>query len=119
MAGIIKNKDQKPIIVNGVVNHGHLFIGLKPTMAISNLIRDVKNNTSNFINEHNWVRGRFSWQEGYGAFSYAHSQIDTVYHYILNQEKRHRRRTFREECLEFLKKFNVPYKEQFLFKWLE
>ena len=91
MAGIIKNKNQKPIIVNGVADHVHAFIGLKPSMALSDLIRDVKNNTSNFINENNWVRGRFSWQEGYGAFSYGHSQMDTVYNYILNQEEHHRK----------------------------
>ena len=71
MASIIKNKDQKPIIVNGVADHVHLFFGLKPSMSVSDLVRDVKNNTSNFINEQNWVRGRYSWQGGYGAFSYA------------------------------------------------
>jgi len=119
MAGIIKNKKQKPIIVNGVADHVHAFIGLKPSMALSDLIRDVKNNTSNFINENNWVRGRFSWQEGYGAFSYGHSQMDTVYNYILNQEEHHRKRTFREEYLEFLEKFEVPYEERFLFEWLD
>jgi len=119
MAGIIKNKGQKPIIVNGVADHVHLFFGLKPSMAVSDLIRDVKNNTSNFINEQKWVRGRFAWQEGYGAFSYAHSQIDNVYNYILNQEKHHRKRTFREEYLEFLKKFQIQYEDRFLFEWLD
>ena len=68
MAGIIKNKGQKPIIVNGVSDHVHAFIGQKPSMALSDLVRDVKNNSSNFINDHQWVKGRFSWQEGYGAF---------------------------------------------------
>jgi REP element-mobilizing transposase RayT len=82
MAGIIKNKGQKPIIVNGVEDHVHVFIGLKPAMAISDLARDVKNNSSNFINDHAWIGGRFNWQEGYGAFSYGHSQIEAVYHYI-------------------------------------
>ncbi len=86
---------------------------------ISDLIRDVKNNTSNFINEQNWVKGKFSWQEGYGAFSYGHSQIESVYQYISNQEKHHRKKTFREEYLEFLEKFEVPYEERFLFEWLE
>ncbi|MDZ4205501.1 MAG: IS200/IS605 family transposase, partial [Bacteroidales bacterium] len=100
MAGIIKGKSQKPIIVNGVANHVHLFVGLKPSMAVSDLVRDVKNNTSNFINAQKFVRGRFSWQEGHGSFSYAHSQIDQVYQYILNQEEHHRMKTFREEYLE-------------------
>ncbi|MCH9008022.1 IS200/IS605 family transposase [candidate division KSB1 bacterium] len=119
MAGIIKNKGQKPIIVNGVADHAHLFVGLKPSMAVSDLIRDVKNNTSNFINEQKWISGRFAWQEGYGAFSYAHSQVETVYNYILNQEEHHRKRTFREEYLEFLEKFQVPYEDRFLFEWLD
>lgn len=119
MAGIIKNKGQKPIIVNGVADHAHLFVGLKPSMAVSDLIRDVKNSTSNFINEQKWISGRFAWQEGYGAFSYAHSQVETVYNYILNQEEHHRKRTFREEYLEFLEKFQVPYEDRFLFEWLD
>ena len=83
MAGIIKGKNQKPIIVNGVANHVHLFIGLKPSVALSDLVRDIKNNTSNFINTQKFVPGKFSWQEGFGSFSYAHSQIEQVYQYIL------------------------------------
>ena len=79
MAGIIKAKNQKPISVNGVSDHVHLFIGLKPSMALSDLVRDIKNNTSNFINERKTLRGKFSWQEGYGSFSYTQSQIDNVY----------------------------------------
>lgn len=97
ISGIIKAKDQKPIIVNGVADHVHVFVGLKPSMCISDLVRDIKNNSSKFINEQGWINGKFSWQEGYGAFSYAHSQIDNVYHYILNQEEHHRKKTFKEE----------------------
>jgi REP element-mobilizing transposase RayT len=119
MSGIIKGKNQKPIIINGVTNHVHLFIGLKPSMAVSDLVRDVKNNSSNFINEKKLVRGKFSWQEGYGSFSYAHSQIDHVYKYIQNQESHHQKKTFREEYLEFLNKFEVDYEERFLFEWFE
>ena len=119
MAGIIKGKNQKPIIVNGVANHVHLFIGLKPSMALSDLVRDIKNNTSNFINTQKFVHGKFSWQEGFGSFSYAHSQIEQVYHYILNQEEHHRKKTFKEEYLDFLKKFEIEYDEKYLFKWNE
>jgi REP element-mobilizing transposase RayT len=119
IAGIITNKEQKSIIVNGMSDHIHVFVGLKPSMAISDLIRDIKNNSSNFINDRKFVRGRFSWQEGYGAFSYAHSQVETVFNYILNQEEHHRRKTFKEEYLEFLKKFNVEFNEKYLFDWLE
>lgn len=119
MSGIIKGKNQKPIIVNGVSDHVHLFIGLKPSMAISDLVRDVKNNSSNFINEQKLIRGKFSWQEGYGSFSYAHSQIDQVYQYILSQEAHHQKKTFKEEYLEFLKKFEIEYDAKYLFEWYE
>lgn len=118
MAGIIKNKGQKPIIINGVDNHVHVFIGLKPSMALSDLVRDIKNNSSNFINENKWVPEKFSWQEGYGAFSYSHSQIDRVYKYIQNQEEHHKKLSFREEYLEFIAKHEIPFKEQFLFDWI-
>lgn len=86
IAGIIKGKDQKSIIVNGMPDHIHAFIGLRPAMAISDLVRDIKNNSSNFINDRKLVNGKFAWQDGYGAFSYSHSHIDNVYQYILNQE---------------------------------
>jgi REP element-mobilizing transposase RayT len=94
-------------------------VGLKPSMSISDLVRDIKNNSTNFINDQKFLRNKFSWQEGYGAFSYSHSQIDDVYQYILNQESHHKKRTFREEYLEFLKKFDVEYDERYLFDWLE
>jgi putative transposase len=119
MAGIIKGNNQKPIIINGVSNHVHLFIGLKPSKAISDLVRDVKNNTSNFINDQKFVRGKYSWQEGFGSFSYAHSQIGQVYQYILDQEKHHLQKTFKEEYLEFLQKFEIKYDEKYLFDWNE
>lgn len=118
MAGIIENKGHKAIIVNGVEDHVHLFIGLKPSMSISDLIRDVKNNTSNFINEKKFVKGRFSWQEGYGAFSYSHSHIESVYQYILNQEEHHKAKTFKDEYTDFLKKFNIEHDEKYLFDWI-
>lgn len=115
VSGIIKAKDQKPIIVNGVEDHIHVFVGLRPSISISDLVRDIKNNSSNFINEHRWVDGRFSWQEGYGAFSYGHSQIQQVYDYILNQEEHHKRRDFKEEYRELMKKFDIPFEEKYLF----
>ncbi len=119
MAGIIKEKNQKPIIVNGVTDHVHLFIGLKPVMSLSDLIRDVKNNTTNFINDKKFLNTKFSWQEGYGAFSYSHSQLDTVYQYILNQEEHHKKKTFKAEYLELLEKFEIEYDEKYLFDWIE
>lgn len=118
MAGIIKHKNQKPIIVNGVADHVHVFVGLRPVMGISDLARDIKNNSSNFINEQKFLKGKFSWQEGYGAFSYAHSQIENVFQYILNQEEHHRNKSFKEEYIDFLQKFEISYNEQHLFEWI-
>lgn len=118
-AGIIKGKNQKPIIVNGVTDHVHVFVGLKPSMSISDLIRDIKNNSSRFINEQKFLRGKFAWQEGYGAFSYAHSQIENVYQYISNQVEHHKKKTFKDEYLDFLHKFEIEYNEKYLFEWID
>ena len=117
ISGIISNKGQKSIIVNGMPDHIHAFIGLKPAMCISDLVRDIKNNSSKFINDRRLVRGKFSWQQGYGVFSYSHSQIEQVYNYILNQEKHHRIKTFKEEYIDLLKKFQIDYNELYLFDW--
>ena len=117
ISGIISNKGQKSIIVNGMPDHIHAFIGLKPAMCISDLVSDIKNNSSKFINDRRLVRGKFSWQQGYGVFSYSHSQIEQVYNYILNQEKHHRIKTFKEEYIDLLKKFQIDYNELYLFDW--
>jgi len=119
ISGIIKGKNQKPIIVNGVSDHVHLFIGLKPSMCLSDLVRDIKNNATNFIKNSNFIKGEFAWQEGFGAFSYSQSHIDNVYQYILNQEEHHRKSTFREEYLEFLERFEIEYDEKYLFEWID
>jgi REP element-mobilizing transposase RayT len=119
ISGIIKGKGQKPIVVNGVADHIHVFVGLRPVMAISDLVRDIKNNSSNFVNEHKFVKGKFAWQEGYGAFSYSHSDIGKVYNYILNQEKHHEKKTFKDEYLDFLNKFEIAYDEKYLFEWYD
>ncbi len=119
IAGIIKRKNQKAIIVNGGSDHVRVFVGLRPAMRISDLVRDIKNNSSNFINEQKFIKGKFSWQEGYGAFSYAHSQIDNVHRYITNQEEHHKKKTFKEEYLDFLQKFKIEYNEKYLFEWTD
>ena len=119
ITGIVKGKEQKLIIVNGMPDHLHVFVGLTSGMAIADLVRDIKNNASNFVNNHRWVRGHFQWQEGYGAFSYGHSQIDSVYRYIANQQQHHRKRTFREEYIQLLKKFEIEFDERYLFTWIE
>jgi putative transposase len=117
IAGIIRTKEQKPIIIGGMADHIHAFIGLRPAMAISDLVRDVKNNSSKFINERKLVSSRFSWQEGYGCFSYSHSDVGFVYNYILNQEKHHQGRTFKQEYFDLLKEFEIMYDEKYLFEW--
>jgi len=119
ISGIIKGKNQKSIIVNGVADHVHVFVGLKPSLAISDLARDIKNNSTNFINNKKLVKGKFSWQKGFGAFSYSHSHIEKVYNYILNQEKHHKQKTFKEEYLDLLKNYDIKYNEKYLFKWIE
>jgi len=119
MTGIVRNNGQKLISINGMSDHVHILIGLKPAMALADLVRDIKADSSNFINEKKWVRGRFSWQEGYGAFSYGHSQLDTIIRYIQNQEQHHRRRSFKDEYLTWLKKFEIPFEEKYVFQFIE
>jgi len=119
ISGIITSKGQKSIIVNGVGDHIHCFIGLKPSMCLSDLIRDVKNNSSKFINENHLVKGKFQWQEGFGAFSYATSQVKNVYNYILNQEEHHKKSTFKKEYIDLLETFEVEYEDDYLFSFVE
>ena len=116
ITGIVRNQGQKLIAINGVTDHVHLLIGLKPDIALSDLVRDIKSNSSMFINEHRWVRGRFNWQEGFGAFSYGKSQVDAVFNYIENQEAHHAVVSFREEYLGFLQKFEIEHNEKYIFK---
>lgn len=119
ITGIIKNNDQKLNTINGMPDHIHVFIGFKPTIAIANLVRDIKANSSKFINEEHFLRGKFAWQDGYGCFTYAHSQLDVVAKYVMNQKEHHKTKTFREEYLSFLEKFAIPYDEKYLFDFYE
>jgi len=118
IAGIIRNKKQKLYAINSMPDHMHIFISMRPNTPVSDLVRDIKNNSSKFINTKKWVRGKFNWQEGYGAFSYGHSQIDAVVKYIQNQEKHHAKQTFKDEYLGLLKKFNIDYDERYVFDWV-
>jgi len=115
MTGIISNEGQKLIAINGMPNHIHILIGLKPTMALSNLVRDIKANSSKFINEKQWIAGKFEWQSGFGAFSYSHSQVPVIAKYIEDQEEHHKKKTFKEEYTEFLKLYNIDYRDEFVF----
>ncbi len=100
-------------------DHIHILVGINPDIRISDLVRDIKSGTSKYITENNWIKGKFSWQSGYGAFSYSKSQIDKVIKYIMNQKQHHKKKTFKEEYLEFLQKFEIDYNEQYLFEWID
>ena len=119
IGGIFRNKKQKLIAVGGIEDHIHLLFGLRPSMAISDLIRDVKSDSTEFVNKKRFVRGRFSWQEGFGAFSYSRSDLDAVAKYVLDQERHHKRRSFKEEYMTLLDRFEVEYEDRYLFKWIE
>lgn len=119
MGNLINDTGCKTLIVNGVEDHVHCFIGLKPSISISELMKIVKAKSSKYINDHHLTANRFEWQEGYGAFSYSQSQIDAVYKYILNQEAHHKKQTFREEYLGLLELFNIPYDERYIFEDLK
>lgn len=115
ITGIVTNEGQKLIAINGMPDHMHILIGMKPTATLSNIVRDIKANSSKFINQKQWVAGKFEWQQGFGAFSYSHSQLNTVINYIQKQEKHHKVKTFKEEYLEFLQLYEINYKQEFIF----
>lgn len=119
MSAIITAKNHKSIIVNGVGDHVHVFVGMRPFMSVSDLVRDIKNNSSRFINEKKWLPGKFAWQEGFAAFTYTQEAMPRVYQYILNQEEHHRKKTFREEYIGFLNEYTIEYNEKYLFDWYD
>ena len=119
VTGIVTNKGQKMLAINGIPNHIHFFIGMKPSCCLSDLVREIKKSSNDFIKENKFTKFKFFWQEGFGAFSYSHSQLDYVIAYIMNQKEHHRKKTFKEEYTELLKKFNVEYDEQYLFDWID
>ncbi len=118
ISGIIRKKGQKMIAINGMPDHIHLFIGMQPSCCLSDLVREVKKSSNEFIQDNKFVKYKFSWQEGYGAFSYGHSQIDVVAKYVMNQKEHHKKVNFKEEYIAFLKKFEIKYNEKFLFEWI-
>ena len=119
ITGIVQNRKAKMLAVNCMPDHTHLFVGFKPTILISDFVKEIKVESNEFINDKNWMRGKFTWQEGYGVFSYGHSQLDTVINYVLNQEIHHQKRTFKQEYLGLLKKFDIKFEERYLFDFFE
>lgn len=119
MAGILRNDKSFPLAVNGWKDHVHVFFELPMTMSIADQMRMLKATSSKWVNDNKCVRGHFEWQAGYGAFSYSKSQRDDVIQYIMNQEEHHKTRTFREEYLELLHRFQIEYDEKYLFEFYE
>ncbi len=116
ITGIIQKRDSKLIAINSMPDHVHILIGYDPKMALSDLVRDIKRNSSVFINEKKWLKAKFYWQEGFGAFSYSRSQLDSVIKYIENQEEHHAKKNFKEEYIEMLEKFKVVYDPKYVFE---
>jgi putative transposase len=119
ITGIIENKGQKLIAIFCMPDHVHILVALKGDMSLSDLVRDIKANSSRFINEKGYVKGQFRWQEGFGAFSYSESDVSKVRNYILNQEQHHVIRSFRQEYIDLLEEFEIEYDEKYLFDWLD
>jgi putative transposase len=117
ISGIVTAKGQKVLAVNGMEDYVHVLVGLKPAMRIADLVRDIKNNSSNFINEKGYLKQKFCWQEGYGAFSYSQSNFGSVIEYIKNQKEHHKKRTFKTEYMGFLRKFNIAFEDKYLFEF--
>ena len=119
ITGIITNKGQKMLTINGMPDHLHFLIGMKPTCCLSDLVRETKKSSSEFINEKGFSRYKFQWQLGFGAFSYSHSSLDRVIRYIENQKEHHKRQSFKNEYKDFLIKYQIEHKDEYLFEWLE
>ena len=116
ITGIVVAQRQKLIAINNMPDHAHILIGQRPDSMLSDLVGDIKSGSTNFINRKRWVRGRFNWQEGFGAFSYSRSQLDTVISYVQNQQRHHQRRSFHDEYVKLLDRFDVPYDERYIFQ---
>lgn len=116
ITGVVQNQNHKVLAINGMPDHIHILIGMRPTQSLSDLMQDIKGSSSKCINQKGFLKSKFSWQEGYGAFSYIKSHVDRVIDYIRNQEEHHRVKTFQEEYHEFLDRFEVDYDERYLFK---
>ncbi|MDR2704415.1 MAG: IS200/IS605 family transposase [Planctomycetaceae bacterium] len=118
ITGIVQANGQKMLAINGTPNHIHFLIGMKPSCCLSDLVREIKKSTNTFIKEKRFSPYPFQWQEGFGAFSYGHSALANVIQYIQQQEEHHRTKTFKEEYIAFLRKFEIEFKDEYLFNWL-
>lgn len=119
ITGIVREKGQKLIAINGMPDHIHILIGMKPTCCLSDLVREIKKSSTVFIKENHFSHLKFSWQNGFGAFSYSHSHLDNIITYIMNQKEHHKKKAFKEEYVECLSKYDVDYKNEYLFDWID
>ena len=119
ITGIVTNRNQKMLAIFAMPDHIHILVGMTPSISVSDLVRDIKSGSSKHISNNNWIHQNFNWQVGFGAFSYSKNQIHNVVNYILSQEEHHKKKSFKEEYLEFLDKFEIEYKEEYLFEWID
>ena len=119
ITGLVQNRKAKILAVHCMPDHIHLFVGFKPVMSIADFVKEIKVESNEFINSKKWTKEKFSWQEGYGVFSYSQSHIDAVVKYVLHQEEHHRKQTFKDEYKDFLEKFKIEYDEKYLFDFIE
>lgn len=119
ISGIIQNQNHKLLAINGMPDHVHVLFGMRPNQSLSDLLQDIKGSSSKWINEKKLVKGKFSWQEGYGAFSYSKSQLTHILQYINNQEEHHKKKTFLQEYIDFLDLYDVEYDERYIFKLID
>ena len=115
ITGIIQNQNHKLLAINSTSNHIHIFCQINPKIIISDFVRDIKSNSSRYINRKKWLKEKFQWQEGFGVFSYSHSQLDSMIKFIQNQEKYHQQRSFKDEYINLLRKFDIEYDTRFIF----
>ena len=119
ITGIVQGKEQKMLAINGIPDHIHFLIGMKPSCCLSDLVREIKKSSNDFVNDNDLCKFKFNWQGGFGAFSYSHSDLDNVIRYIMNQKEHHRKKTFKEEYYEFLRKYDIEFKDEYLFDWID
>ena len=119
ITSLAQARNAKMLAVHCMPDHIHLFAGIKPVVYIPDFVKEIKVESNEFINKKKWGMGNFGWQDGYGVFSYGHSQINTVCGYILNQEKHHSKKTFKQEYYQFLERFSISFDEKYLFEWME
>ena len=119
ITGIVQNKGQKMLAINGTSNHIHFLIGMKPSCCLSDLVREVKKSSNSFVKEKHFTAANFNWQEGFGAFSYSQSHLSAVINYIENQKQHHKKKTFKDEYIALLKAFEIEYNEEYTFEWFD